>query len=122
MHGVVGMNTSRLNNNSPQPLSDYGIYQINMESEPINTQNFGNQMAPKTTFVGNTEPEKYVYSSRISIETEPDGEGFCAFSQKYHRFLGYGKTKDEAVAFFIESFKDKKYGEQLSNYHFYYDI
>ena len=105
-----------------QLLSTVRIPQLDMQIEPMptNTQNQNIEMIPKTIFVDNIESEKNSYPLRIIIDVEKDGEGFCAFSEKYHRFLGYGKTKDEAVDVFIELFKDKKYGEQLSNYYFHY--
>ncbi len=63
---------------------------------------------------------KHIFNKSVFIEVEKDGEGFCAFSEKYYRFLGYGKTRDDAVYSFVKGFTDKKCGEHLTNYYFQY--
>lgn len=115
-----------LSNCNTEPLIMYGIPQLNMDFEIMSTnthRQYNDHIAPQTTFskIMEMETKHDLYPQSIFIETEEDGDGFCAFSEKYHRFLGYGKTKEEAIKFFIELFKDKKHGEQLSNYYFYYD-
>lgn len=76
----------------------------------------------KIIFDKSEKTEASPYQTAVFIETEKDGDGYCAYSEKYHNILAYGKTENDAIDTFIKLFTDKTYGEQLSNYYFSHQL